>query len=249
MVEAHRLLTVFFISFFPAILLAFHFRIYQMVFVAMFIQMISIVFLRHERSRMLMWCLIAFWLSYILILYGYRAIENLTIPIKLTLLLGECLHLIPIMAIYYVLKMFKQSPYLGLKASTQHLKIYKLAIAFTAVFLLFIIFFTQDYVTFLWAFIFCFVQAIVFEALWRGLLLELFCQFLNTYWTVLILGIAFGFYLLSFGHTLFVSMLMAVLSLGFSFIKLKTNNILPSILLHTIIVFLLFLSGLFFIPV
>jgi uncharacterized protein len=248
MVKAQRIFTGFLISFFPAVLLAFHFRIFQVVFAAMIIQMISIVFLSSENSRMLVWCLNAFLCSYLLVLYGYRVIENFNLPIKIILLIGECLQLIPILAIYYVLKMFKQKLQLGLTTSIQALRGKKLIIATTAVLLLCILLFIKENLTFWWAFTYCFVHAIVFEILWRGLLLDLFHRFLNTYWSVLILGVAFGVYLFSFGYTLVVSSIMAVLSVGFSLIKLKTKTIIPSILLHTIIVFLLFLSGHLFIP-
>jgi uncharacterized protein len=246
--KAQRIFTGFLISFFPAVLLAFHFRIFQMVFAAMLIQMISIVFLSSENSRMLVWCLNAFLCSYLLVLYGYRVIENFNLPIKIILLIGECLQLIPILAIYYVLKMFKQKLQLGLTTSIQVLRENKLIIATTAVFLFCILLVLKENLTFWWALTYCLVHAIVFEILWRGLLLDLFRQFLKTYWSVFILGVGFGVYLFSFGYTLVVSSLMAVLSVGFSMIKLKTKTIIPSILLHTIIVFLLFLSSYIFIP-
>jgi uncharacterized protein len=247
--KTNRLFTILLIAFFPVELLAFHFRLYQIVFVIVIIQLISILFLSSEKSRMLVWSLNAFVFSYLIILYGYRIIENFNLSLKIILLLGECLQLIPIIALYYVLKMFKQTVQLGFTISIRVSKLIKYLIAFMAVILMFLVLFPQVNSNLLWAFIYCLVHAILYESLWRGILLNLFRQFLSTNWTVLILGVAFGIYLLSFGYSLFLSVLMAFFSLGFTMIKLKTNNILPSILLHTIIVFLLFLSGQFFIPV
>jgi membrane protease YdiL (CAAX protease family) len=247
--KTNRLFTILLIAFFPVELLAFHFRLYQFVFVIMIIQLISILFLSSEKSRMLVWSLNAFVFSYLMILYGYRFIENFNLPVKVILLLGECLQLIPIIALYYVLKMFKQSVQLGFTRSSRVYKLNIYLIAFMAVILIFLGLFPSVNTNFLWAFIYCLVHAILFESLWRGILIDLFRQFLSTKWTVLILGVAFGIYLLSFGYNLFPAILIAFFSLGFSLIKLKTNDILLSILLHTLIVFLLFLSGQLFIPV
>jgi membrane protease YdiL (CAAX protease family) len=248
MEKTNRLFTFLLIAFFPVELLAFHFRLYQIVFVIMIIQLISILFLSSEKSRMLVWSLNAFVFSYLMILYGYRFIETFNLPLNIILLLGECLQLIPIIALYYVLKMFKQTVQLGFTISSRVSKLNKYLIAFMTIILMFLGFSPLVNSNFLWAFIYCLVHAILFESLWRGILLDLFRQFLSTNWTILILGVAFGIYLLSFGYSLFLSILMAFFSLGFSLIKLKTNNILLTILLHTIIVFLLFLSGQFFIP-
>jgi membrane protease YdiL (CAAX protease family) len=250
MEKTNRLFTILLIAFFPVELLAFHFRLYQFVFGIMIIQLISILFLSSEKSRMIVWSLNAFVFSYLMILYGYRFIENFNLSLNIILLLGECLQLIPIIALYYVLKMFKQIVQLGFTTKSRRVsKLNKYLIAIIAVSLMFLGLFPQVNSNLLWAFIYCLVHAILFESLWRGILLDLFRQFLSTEWTVLILGVSFGIYLLSFGYNLFLSIFMAFFSLGFSLIKLKTNNILLSILLHTIIVFLLFLSGQFFIPV
>lgn len=246
--KTKRFFTIFLIALFPFELLFFHFRLFQLVFVVIIIQLISIVFLTSEKSRILVWCLNVFLFSYLIILYGFRFIENLNLTIKLVLLLGECLQLIPIIALYYVLKMFKKPFQLGFTKSSMSSKWNKSLIAFMAVILLFVVLFHQVNSNFMWVFIYCFVHAILFEILWRGFLLDLFRQFLSDYCAIYILGVAFGIYLFSFGYTLFVSIFMAILSLGFSVIKLKTNTILTSILLHTIIVFLLFLSGQLFIP-
>lgn len=248
MEKTNRNFTIFLITLFPVELLAFQFRLYQIVFVVMIIQLISIVALSSEKSRMLVWCLNAFLISYLIILYGYRIIENLNLSTKIVLLLGECLQLIPIIALYYVLKMFKQTIQLSFTKSSLVSKLNKYLLVCMAV-ILFVVLFPHANSNFMWAFIYCLVHAILFEILWRGFLLDLFRQFLSTYWAVSLQGVAFGIYLLNFGYTLFVSIFMAFLSLGFSMIKLKTNNMLPLILLHTIIVFLLFLSGQFFIPV
>jgi hypothetical protein len=247
--KTNQFFTIFLIALFPFVLLAFHFRLFQLVFVVMIIHMISIVFLTLEKSRILVWCLNAFLLSYLIILYGYRIIDNLNLTLKLVLLLGECLQLIPIIALYYVLNMFNKSFHLGITTSSNASKLNKYLIAFIAVILLLVVLFPQADSNVTWVFMYCFVHAILFEILWRGILLDLFRQFLSTSWTVYILGVAFGIYLFSFGYTLFVSIFMAILSLGFSLIKLKTNNILTSILLHTMSVFFLFLSGLLFIPI
>lgn len=248
MEKTNRNFTIFLITLFPVELLAFQFRLYQIVFVVMIIQLISIVVISSEKSRMLVWCLNAFLFSYLIILYGYRIIENLTLSTKIVLLLGECLQLIPIIALYYVLKMFKQTIQLSFTKSSLVSKLNKYLMVCMAV-LLFVVLFPYANSNFMWAFIYCLVHAILFEILWRGFLLDLFRQFLSTYWAVSLQGVAFGIYLLNFGYTLFVSIFMAFLSVGFSMIKLKTNNMLPLIQLHTIIVFLLFLSGQFFIPV
>lgn len=248
--KTNRLFTILLIAFFPVELLAFHFRLYQFVFGIMIIQLISILFLSSEKSRMLVWSLNAFVFSYLMILYGYRFIENFNLSLNIIILLGECLQLIPIIALYYVLKMFKQTVQLGFTTKSRKVsKLNKYLIAIIAVILMSLGLLPQVNSNLLWAFIYCLLHAILFESLWRGILLDLFRQFLSTKWTILILGAAFGIYLLSFGYNLFLSILMAIFSLGFSLIKLKTNNILLSILLHTIIVFLLFLSGQFFIPV
>lgn len=247
--KTNRLFTIFLITIFPVELLAFQFRLYQIVFVVMIIQLISIVVIPSEKSRMLVWCLNAFLFSYLIILYGYRIIENLNLSTKIVLLLGECLQLIPIIALYYVLKMFKQTVQLSFTKLGLVSKLNQYLLVCMAVILLFVFLFPHANSNFMWAFIYCLVHAILFEILWRGFLLDLFRQFLSTYWAVSLQGVAFGIYLLNFGYTLFFSIFMAFLSLGFSMIKLKTNDMLPLILLHTIIVFLLFLSGQFFIPV
>jgi membrane protease YdiL (CAAX protease family) len=245
--KLNQFLTIFFIALFPLELLAFHFRLFQLVFVVMSIHLISILFLTSEKSRILVWCLNAFMFSYLIILYGFRLIENFNITTKLVLLLGECMQVIPILALYYVMKMFKKPLRLGVTKSNIVSKLNKYLMA--ACMIVFVVSFPQENSNTIWIFIYCFVHSILFEIIWRGILLDLFRQFLSTNWTVYLLGVAFGIYLFSFGYTLFVAIFMAILSLGFSVIKLKTNNILTSILLHTIIVFTLFLSGQLFIPI
>jgi uncharacterized protein len=245
----NRLFTIFLIALFPFELLSLQYRLYQIVFAIMIIQMISIVFVAAEKSRMLVWCLNAFLLSNLIILYGFRVIENFDLPIKSVLLLGEFLQLIPIIALFYVQKMFKQTCQLGLTKSRQVSNLNKILLAFMAVILLFFALFFHADSHLLWVFAYCLVHACLNETLWRGIFLDLFRKYINDYWSVYLLGVAFGIYLLSFGYSLFVSIFMAILSLGFSMIKLKTNNLIPSILLHTIIVFFLFLSSQVFIPV
>jgi uncharacterized protein len=247
--KTNRFFPIFLIALFPFALLAFHYRLFQLVFVVMIIHMISIVFLSSEKSRILVWCLNAFLFSYLIILYGFRLIENLNLSIKFVLLLSECLQLIPIIALYYVLNMFKKPFQLGVIKLTKASKLNTYLIASMAVVLLFVSLFSRENANFMWVFIYFFVHAVLLEVLWRGILLDLFRQFLSDYWVVYVIGVAFGIYLFSFGYTLFVSIFMAFLSLGFSILKLKTNNILTSILLHTIIGLLLFLSGQLFIPV
>lgn len=244
----------FFIFLFPIVLLAYELRFYKIVLIVIILQLFAIPCFSTEKSRMLVWSLNAFYFCYLMILYGYRVIENLNLPSKVVILLGESLHLVPIVALYYIQKMFKMKVNHGFKklnwlSMSNNFNVFVVITLTMSVMFFLPITFPWSSSKILWALLYCSFHAFFYEFLWRGILLELFLQFINAFWGIFLIGISFGVYLHSFGFSGPQSTVMAIISLGFSSIKWKTNNIYPSIVLHFIMILLLFLAGNLFIPV
>jgi membrane protease YdiL (CAAX protease family) len=249
----NRFLHIFVLTLFPLILLAFDFRFYSFIFITILILLLLVPFLPSEKSRMLIWSFNVFLISLLLILYGFRIIENLPFPPNVVLLLGECIQLVPIFLLVYVLKKFSQSILIGLNHLHGISKKHQLILIFATVILIICLFFINSnsisLTKFSWALGFCVLHSFLYETLWRGIILELFKKFLGFFWANILISISFGIYIHSIGFPLYLSILFSILSLGLSILKQKTNSLFPSVLVHLLILLTLFISEKFFIPV
>jgi uncharacterized protein len=224
-------------------------RLYQVALFIMFIQLLSNFFIASDKLRTTVWSLTIFQFCYFILLYGFRLVESLPISLSLTVILGECLQLIPIMAIIYIQKMFKQNikisftwPYYGSKkfyfgiGGLLMITAGSLSTVFTSYQHLWLVLF------------YCILHAVLFEILWRGLLLEAFVRILSPIWATMVISFSFAIYCYSYGYPFNMVLSMGIISLVLSYLKIKTNSILPSILLHFIVILLFYLSGSLFIP-
>lgn len=246
-----RFWTILLILLLPVLLVAFKNRMYQVVLMIMVIELLSIFFIASEKLRMTIWSLSIFQFCYILLLYGYRIIESLPISIPLTVVFGECLQLIPIIGIIYIQKMFKQDIRLGFSWLQIGSKKFYFFLGIGGLLMIALFSFSPAFISFkhFWLVIsYCILHAILFEILWRGLLLTLFVQLINRFWAIILLSIAFAIYCYSFGYPSNMVYSLGIISIVLSYLKIKTNSLIPSILLHFVVILLFYLSGSLFIP-
>jgi uncharacterized protein len=245
-----RYWTILFIILLPVVLIAFKNRMYQVTLIIMVIQLLSNLFIASDKLRTTVWSLTVFQFCYFILLYGYRIIESLSLSISLTVLLGECLQLIPIIGIIYIQKKFEQDSKIGF--TWPRLKNKKLYLGNGILLLMTVIIISTSFISLehLWlVFSYCILHAVLFEILWRGLVLNCFAHLLNPFWVTIVVSTSFSIYCYSYGYPLNIVLTLGIISVVLSYLKMKTNSILPSILLHFNVILFFYLSGSLYIPI
>jgi uncharacterized protein len=97
----------------------------------------------------------------------------------------------------------------------------------------------------LWfAIIFSFTNAILEELIWRGVLLSRFTEQLGEKWAVMITSLGFGLQHYSLGFPWPVCIGFAFGGFFYAVVTIKSNSILPAIIWHIVLNFLMVFSGL-----
>ncbi|WLR57757.1 CPBP family intramembrane metalloprotease [Mesobacillus subterraneus] len=82
---------------------------------------------------------------------------------------------------------------------------------------------------------FSFINAILEEFLWRGIMLSNLKRNVSTIFAILTTSIGFGLLHLSIGIPIIMSLLFSLGGIFYAVVVLKTNSIYPAILFHFII--------------
>ncbi|WP_156337222.1 CPBP family intramembrane glutamic endopeptidase, partial [Paenibacillus dakarensis] len=95
----------------------------------------------------------------------------------------------------------------------------------------------------LYAFCFSLINAVLEEVVWRGYILNSFIQIAGELKGILIAGAGFGFYHFHLGFSWWVCLLFAVFGMMMSATAVRSQGLLPVIVMHFIINVLFVLSG------
>ena len=95
----------------------------------------------------------------------------------------------------------------------------------------------------LFAIIFSFTNAILEELVWRGVLLSRFTEQLGEKWAVIITSLGFGLQHYSLGFPWPICIGFAFGGFFYAVVTIKSNSILPAIIWHVLLNFLMVFSG------
>ncbi|MBS4189419.1 CPBP family intramembrane metalloprotease [Bacillus sp. FJAT-49705] len=217
-----------------------------------------------KQNRVFIWVITAYILGYLFYLYGDRFIEELPFPISIIMIINRCLLFFPIIFMVYVIKKFDvvlnhywdkpnwkatiSFPFIWSGFHSVSVKVF-LMIAICINFAVFIPFIhfsniqlaSPSFLFFL--FIFSFVNAILEEILWRGILLTRMSTLAGEKAAVIFSGITFGISHISLGFSWDVCLLFALGGIFYAGITVRSGSILPAIIWHIMFNFLMILSG------
>ncbi|WP_246294025.1 CPBP family intramembrane glutamic endopeptidase [Paenibacillus planticolens] len=97
----------------------------------------------------------------------------------------------------------------------------------------------------LFALIFAITNALFEEVIWRGTLLSRFSELFGDKWAVIITSLGFGLQHYSLGFSWAVCIAFSIGGFFFGGITIKSNSIVPAVILHLSINVLMVFSGLF----
>lgn len=237
---------------------------YTPFFVSLFALLLLIVFLKEEK-RLFAWMIISFFLGNLMLIYMDNFIVSFRLSPYSLVMYSQLLLLIPILIISYVIKQFKQeiNPYFQKPNLTGEIQL-PFSIVFSlrnfplmicllttlcTIGLLLIKSEEMKWRTFLLILLFSSINALLEEVLWRGIILAKLITITNERLGIVVTSIAFGLNTTMFGFSLITSIIYIFLGLFFGLLTVKSNSIIPSIIVHTMITLLLIISGWAMIPV
>ncbi|WP_163182574.1 CPBP family intramembrane glutamic endopeptidase [Neobacillus sedimentimangrovi] len=235
--------------------------LYSLFFILLISSFLSIPFFNEEK-RVVIWMMISFFLGNLAVGYISSFLEGFRISPMMLVIADQLLLFLPLLMVIYVLKQFhyKMNSYSykrRLKKREQPSSLINrliLACLFfiTLLFILYIPHITTKistvWSTFFITILVSILYAFVHEVLWRGIFLPIFIQISNKLTGVIVASIAFAINTTMFGTSMKMTFLFVFLGFLFSIITMKTRNIFPSMILHSLIVCLLFIHANMILP-
>ncbi|MED3623609.1 CPBP family intramembrane glutamic endopeptidase [Neobacillus thermocopriae] len=234
---------------------------YSQFFILLMSSFLSIPFLNEEK-RIVIWMMISFFLGNLAVGYISRFLETFRISPMMLVIADQLLLFLPLFMVIYVLKQFhyKMNSY-GYKRTLKKreqssLLVNRLILAcllfITLLFILYIPHITTKistvWCTFIITILVSILYAFVQEVLWRGIFLSIFIQLTNKLTGVIVASIVFAINTTMFGTSMKMTFFFVFLGFLFSIVTMKTRNIFPSMILHALIVFLLFIHANIILP-
>jgi uncharacterized protein len=253
------------------ILLSFQFMImiylftrslYSPFFILLIVLFLLIAFLS-ENNRLFSWIIIAFFIGHLLLGYIDNFIGLFRLPQLTLVIISQLLLLVPIVMIHLVRKKFNEAnyPFFHKPKMTRENQLFKnitwkqYYVTISMLFILVLIgtlVIRREELTISHLF-FSLSFSIVFtglgEVLWRGILLPHFIKITNKWMGIIVTSIAYGLNMTLFGYASLTTFSYIILGLLFAYVTIKTNSITPSIIMNTMITFILLTSGLVMLPV
>lgn len=238
-------------------------QLYPLFFTCIFGLLLAIVTFR-EAKRVFAWIMISFFSGHLTLFYVDRFIENDVFSPVIELLLHQLLLLIPILMIAYVIKQFRKPIifFSSLSIETDNVdflfgsiqaKKFNILISTILVLLvvggLFAFELDFNFKSLLIIVLFFSLQALLEEILWRGILLTHLIRITNKPAGILVMGIVFGVHKTMFGFSILMTAINILIGLLLGFVAVKSRSIVPSIVIHWLILFLLYILGLITLPI
>lgn len=228
--------------------LLFQFQLFIYVFVLLIFLMVSVVFFSEE-SRILVWTIVSFSGGLFAFIYGDRLLLELPLSHPNLLLSNRFLLLFPLILMGYVIYKFKKKPLsLQMRPEWKTSKVKQLYFIVIGVHLLvLIIMFRHSYSHNLndlgIALAYSFVNAVLVEALWRGVLLARFKEVIGVKLAIFFASIsgALAYYLFGypFSHCLF----LFVVGLFLGTLTQSTKSLTPAIIWNFLLTLIFILSN------
>ena len=217
-----------------------------------------------NQKRIFSWVMLAYLIGYLFSLYGDRLVEELSFPISTKMILNRTILIIPILFIIYVTKKFKEKiNHYGIKPDWKE-KIYFpfiwrgfhslsikqfLLLAISLNFIAFFpfmlktnLYFQFSFFSFL--FLFSFINGLLEEILWRGILLTRMVELAGEKAAILFSGMAFGFSHLAFGYSYLTCIGFTIGGIFYAGLVIRSGSIIPAIIWHFAFNIFMILSGL-----
>jgi uncharacterized protein len=236
--------------------------LYSPFFILLIALFLLVAFLSEEH-RLFAWIIIAFFLGHLLLGYMDHFIGSFRFP-QFSLLLGsQLLLLLPIVMIHFVCKKFKKAnyPYLQKPMLTKKEK-FPFSVTWKQFFVVSPILFTLVLIeihvmksgAISWSHLFfsisfSVIHTVLGEVMWRGILLPNVISLTNKWIGILVTSIAFGINMTIFGFSPLTTISYIFLGFLFGVLTIKSQSIIPSIIVSTTIILLLIISGSVTIPV
>lgn len=216
-----------------------------------------------EEHRLFAWIMIAFFLGHLLLGYVDHFIGSFRFPQFSLLLVSQLLLLFPIVMIHFVCEKFKKANYQYFQKPvlTKEDKL-PFSVTWKQLFLVISLLFTLVLIEILvlkrsplpWTHLFLslsfsIIHSVLGEVLWRGILLPHVISLTNNWLGILITSIAFGLNMTLFGFSPLTTISYIFLGILFGLLTVKSQSIIPSIIVSTMITLLLSISGWVTIPV
>lgn len=212
-------------------------------FLLVFGLMLILVFLKEE-IRLFAWIMLSFFGGNLIRFYADKFLEVLDVNAFIVLIASQLLLIIPILSISYVIKAFNRQISSFLQKPTKRI----FSILFITFLLMVIAFVITDesqnsmqiFLSFL---LFASIHAALQECIWRGILLNHIINITNQQYGIFIISLAFGIQSTLLGFSIFVFITYSLLGILLGFLTIRTKSILPAIVVHMLVLFLFFLTG------
>lgn len=226
---------------------------YSVFFWIILVLLLFLAFLKEE-NRLFTWVNISFFGGNIFLIYLDKFIEGIDVEPFIRVIMNQILFIIPILSMCYVIIKFNKKISFFFKKMKQLDIRNFLYIIFTLIAVGFTLIVIRNDIElnlklFLALFSFAFVHAILQEVLWRGILLTQLINITNEKPAILFSSIGFALNTTIFGFSFAVFMLYLSLGFLFAFLTTKYNSILPSIIVHSLILLFIFLNGWLRLPI
>lgn len=247
---------------FIAIILLAQYQLFTFAFISIFCFILYLM-IKSEPNRLFIWTAAAYLLGYVFYLYGDRLTEELPFSFSTIMIVKRFLLLFPILFIYYVSKKFGKRandfyglpnwkekisfPFIWKGFHTVSIKTFLMialsinVIAFIPLILKENMVLSLSFLTFL--ILFSAINAIIEEALWRGLLLTRMKDLAGEKAAVIFSGLAFGLSHLALGYSLPICLGFAAGGVFYAGITVRSRSLFPAMIWHFFYNGLMIVSG------
>jgi uncharacterized protein len=238
----------YFLSLLFIVLVYFFTRNYYSPFFWMILGLLLLLVFLREESRLFAWVMISFFGGNLLVIYLDKFIEGVIVDPFLQVIMNQCLFIIPILSMCYVIKQFNESISCFFKKPEPFSFLYILLLVILAG-IIFLLFIKDGINVFLSFFLFSLIHATVQEVIWRGILLTQMIKIANNTTATLFTSAAFALNTTIFGFSPFIMLLYLTFGFIFGFLTTRLKSILPSILVHSLLLLFCFINGWIQLPV
>jgi membrane protease YdiL (CAAX protease family) len=237
-----------FLSLLFIVLVYFFTRNYYSPFFWMILGLLLLLAFLKEENRLFAWVVISFFGGNFIVIYLDKYIEGLVADPFFRVIINQILFIIPILSMCYVIKQFNKRVSFFFKKPETFSILYIVLLLIVAGFLF--LFLIKDGINvFLSLFSFSLFYAIMQEVIWRGILLTQMINITSETTAILYTSIAFSVNTTIFGFSPAVFLLYLILGLIFGYLTSKYKSILPTTVVHSVVLLFSFLNGWIQLPI
>jgi uncharacterized protein len=237
-----------FLSLLFTVLVYFFTRNYYSPFFWMILGLLLLLAFLREENRVFAWVMISFFGGNLFVTYLDKFIEGLLVEPFFQVIMNQCLFIIPILSMCYVIKQFNERMSFFIK-KPEPFSFHYILLPLIIAGIIFLFFIKDGINLFLSLFLFSLIHATVQEVIWRGILLTQMIKITTHTTAILFTSVAFALNTTIFGFSPAIILLYLTLGFIFSHITTRFGSILPSIVVHTLLLLFCFLNGWIQLPV